>query len=150
MKKFLPFILCIIPLSFCTLILGPKGAESPEQLLQLCEKYHHSQHVLKMMRLYKTEGVSPTYIKTHKRTLKKYFSRRPVDFAIKYLTDEEKIFFNQTFHAQRQSIKYNLDLIGQISVQYEGNYQEAFLFGKEEEKYFFGLQVDISQTTNNQ
>jgi len=144
MKKLYLLIFLSLIVYSCNLPFGPKGAESPEHLLELCEKYHAKNDVGNMMRLYKKEGVSKDLIKGKKKTLKKYFDRNTISFGIIELDDKAKTFFNQTYEVQGQAIKYNLDLIGQITVSYEDSYQEAFLYGKEEDKYFFGLQVDLN------
>lgn len=139
------FILFVFLFSGCSDLMpkGPKGGDSPEHLLMLTKKYHASNDVKNMLRLYRTDGISEGIIASKERWLKKVFSYDLEDIKLEELSINARQFFNTPVVAAGQTVSYNLYIETQLTATYSGNRQEGFLLGqeKEEGKYYFALQL---------
>lgn len=137
--------LCIALFSGCSALTtnGPRGADSAEQLLSLAQKYHTTNDVKNMLRLYKTEGVPGALVASKERWLTKVFGFGFKNITITPLPENARHIFNTPVTAAGQTVSYNVYIDSQLTANYKGNRQEGFLFGqdKEDGKYYFALQV---------
>ncbi len=131
----------------CSAPKGPLGGDSPEHLLALTKQYHQSQDVKNMVRLYKTEGVSKQSREALEKRLGKYFEQSLQEASVAELPQAGRDIFNKEINSHGQTIKYNLEIEGQVTAAYAGSRQSSFLYGAESGRYFFAMYV---QTTAGQ
>lgn len=125
----------------CFFNLGPKGADTKEELMQRYVEAHRTANVDAMMRLYYTEDVPKRVIKYKKKHLEKIFKNELLKTKFTKLNPKAKAMFNKVQKVQGQTIAFNVYIDAQISADLAGNRAEGFLYGKKDGKYYFGLQV---------
>jgi len=134
-----------LPAPIASLVFGngPIGADSPEHLLELYQKYHSMNDKRNMLKLYNMEEVPPHIRKYELNKLTGDFKRKIIKAENTKLARDARDFFSKAHTVQGQTVQYNMPVEGQLTVDFAQNRTTSLLYGQKDGKYFFAVQKNV-------
>lgn len=144
MKKYLILVLMVFVCAGC-FATGPKGAESPEQLLELYKTYHAKGDINNLMRLYYAGDVTGFVKRSQEEAVQSSFKQKIVDAWVDEFSDETKAEIYKSLYVNGQTITFSLPFEGQIVVKLDsaggnGLETEMLMYGEMDDRYYFCMQ----------